>query len=94
MSTYARLHGFNDGFPWYEPMAEVIRKKEVEKIVNWIEMQGPKYILADDPSYDIALTAPEHCRQIQSYLPRLVSYREIRRKDGWIVLERIVKPPC
>lgn len=88
--THARLHGFNDGFPWYEPM-EVVRKKEVEEIVNWIEMRGPKYILADDPSYDIALAAPEHSRQIQSYLPRLVSYCEVRRDAGWIILERVVK---
>jgi hypothetical protein len=92
VSTYARLHGFNDGFPWYEPM-EVVRKKDVEEIVNWIEMRGPKYILTDDPSYDIALAAPEHSRQIQSYLPRLVSYREVRRDAGWIILERVVKSP-
>ena len=88
VSTYARLHGFNDGFPWYGPM-EAIRKKDVELIVDWIEKHGPKYILADDPSYDIALAAPEHSRQIQSYLPHLVSYREVRRDAGWIILERV-----
>lgn len=91
MSTYARLHGFNDGFPWYEPMGEVIHKKNIDKIIDWIEIQGPKYILADDPNYDIAKTAPEHCQQIQWYILRLVSYREISREAGWIVLERVVK---
>lgn len=88
MSTYARLRGFNDGFPWYDPM-EVVRQQEVEGIVNWIETRGPKYILADDPSYDIARAVPEHSRQIQYYLSLLVSYREVRRSAGWVIMERI-----
>jgi hypothetical protein len=89
-STYVRLHGFNEGFPWYDPFFEVVREKDVNTIVKWIEMRGPKYILTDDPNSDIALAAPEYSRQIQSYLTRLVSYREVRRDAGWIMLERVV----
>ncbi|OPL14362.1 MAG: hypothetical protein AVO39_09265 [delta proteobacterium MLS_D] len=86
--TYVRLRGFNDGVPLYSPM-EARYEKDVDGIVNWIERHGPKYILADDPSFDIALAAPERSRQIQKYLSRLISYRELRREDGWVVLERI-----
>ncbi len=89
-STYARLRGFNDGFPLYSP-GEVVLRKDIDELVNWIEMHGTQYILADDPAYDIGSTAPEHCLLIQSYLPKLASYQEVRRDDGWIVLERFVK---
>ncbi len=90
ISCYARRHGFNSDFPWYSP-GEIIYKKDVEKLVNWIEKRGPKYIIADDPNDAIAMARPEHSKLIQSYLHRLTSYSEVRRDSGWIVLERVTK---
>lgn len=90
ISTYARLRGFNEGFPWYDPM-EVVHKKDVSTIVDWINSHGPKYVIADDPDDEIALASPEHSNQIQSYIPHLRSYREISKESGWIVLERVTE---
>ena len=86
--AYARLRGFNEGFPWYDPM-EIVHKNDVSTIVDWINSRGPKYVIADDPAYEIALASPEHSNQIQSYIPLLRSYREVSKESGWIVLERV-----
>lgn len=88
ISTYARLRGFNEEFPWYDPM-EVVRKKDVHTIVGWINSHGPKFVVIDDPDYEIALASPEHSNQIQSYVPHLSSYYEKSKESGWILLERI-----
>lgn len=93
ISTYARLRGFNEGFPWYDPM-EIVHKDEVSTIVGWINSRGPKYVIADDPTYRIARAAPEHSNQIQIYIPLLSSYREVSRESGWIVLERVPGLPA
>ena len=93
ISTYARLRGFNEGFPWYDPM-EVVHKKDVSTIVEWIDSRGPKYVIADDPVYEIALATPEHSKQILSYIALLRSYREVSKESGWIVLERVMGYPA
>jgi len=90
ISSYARRHDFNSGFPWYSP-GEIIDKRDVEKFENWAARRGPKYIIADDPTCDIAMARPEHSKLIQSFLVNLTSYAEVGRDSGWIVLERVMK---
>ena len=91
--THVRLLGFNKGFPWHEPFGEIVREKDVDALVNWIEKQGPNQVLADDPASVIAQAAPERNRHIQSMLARLISYRESGSDGGWVVLERVIKTP-
>lgn len=93
ISTYARLQGFNEEFPWYDPM-EIRYKKDVSTIVDWINFRGPKYVIADDPAYSIALSAPNYSTQIQGFISQLHSYREVSREPGWIVLERTTAHPA
>lgn len=92
VSTYARLRGFNERFPWYDLM-EATHKKDVGAIVDWINSRGPKYIITDDPADEIALASLERSNQIQSFIPQLRSYREISKESGWIVLERVTGYP-
>lgn len=87
-SSFIRLHGYNFGFPWYDSIS-VHTKRDVNIITEWIERNGKKYLLMDDPAYEVARSAPELSKQVLSYIPHLASYREIDRKYGWIILEKL-----
>jgi len=86
ISSSVRLQGFNEGFPWYEPFGEVIRNRDVDLLVDWIEKRGPKYILVDDPNSLIAQAAVHH--NFDDVIARLDSYRKTGTDTGWVILER------
>ena len=87
-STAVRIKGFNENFPLFDPM-EIVLKKDVRKIVDWIETKGPRFILADGPASSATLVSPEHTEQIWLYLSSLKAYREVKRHSDWVVFERI-----
>ena len=87
-STAVRIKGFNKNFPLFDPM-EIALKKDVHKIVDWIESKGPRFILADGPTSSATLASPEHTEQIWLYLSMLKSYREVERRSDWVIFERI-----
>jgi len=87
ISSSVRLKGFNEGFPWYEPFGEVIRNRDVDLFVDWIERRGPKYILVDDPNSLIAQAWVHH--NYDDVITRLDSYRKTGTDTGWVIYERI-----
>jgi len=87
-STAVRIKGFNENFPLFDPM-EIVLKKDVRKIVDWIETKGPRFILADGPASSATLVSPEHTEQIWLYLSSLQAYREVKGHSDWVVFERI-----
>jgi len=87
-STAVRIKGFNENFPLFDPM-EIVLKKDVHKIVEWIDTKGPRFILADGPASSATLASPQHTEQIWLYLSSLKAYREVKRHSDWVIFERI-----
>jgi|SRR5580658_4254312 hypothetical protein len=91
-ATQIRLLGFNQGFPWYEPFAEVMRTRDVAALADWIERSPVKQVIADDPDSVVARATPERNRQIRDILGQLPSFHPTRSDAGWVVYERTSEP--
>ncbi len=80
--------GFNEGFPWYDVPTEVVFKRDLHVVGEWLDRHGPEYILAEGPESTTALVAPQHTQQIWLHLAYLRNYAEAFRHDGWVVFRR------
>ena len=81
--------GFNEGLPWYDVPTEVVFKKDVAKVGQWLDRHGPTFILAESLESTTAEIAPQNTQQSWLHLAALEMYDEVRRHDGWVVLKRV-----
>lgn len=89
LAGQVRLLGFNEGFPWYAPFAEVPRAADLAAIVDWIDVRGPRFVVADDPTSTISREVPARTRHFEKIVGSLKFYREYDVGSGWIIYERI-----
>jgi hypothetical protein len=84
-ATEVRLMGFNRRFPWYEPFAEVMRKNDIDTLVDWIEKSRIENVIVDNPGSAIGSAAPVRNQHIQNIVAQLKSYSEVHSDPAWIV---------
>jgi len=89
LPTQIRLMGFNEGFPWYDPFVELPRQRDFDEIINWIDVNGPRYVLRDDPASRTSLQVITRTRHFERLIGSLKSYRKYQAGSGWIIYERI-----
>jgi hypothetical protein len=88
LPTQIRLLRFNDGFPWYEPFSEIPRPRDLSELVAWIQANGPRYILIDNPDSTIARRMVLQTQHLQAIAGASTAYRKIRTGPEWILYQR------
>jgi len=85
--VFVRSNGFNQGFPWYDTNAEVLTEENFKDVTNWIDKNGPNYILVDD-----AMSYSEFGKKlkIQNFdiANSLSAYDRRDNIDGWVLYKR------
>jgi hypothetical protein len=88
LPTQVRLMGFNKGFPWYEPFAEVTTNQDLDEIVTWIDRHGPPFLMLENlhpKAYSEVVHRARHLHGIGRQLKRYSFHTE---ESGWLILVR------
>jgi hypothetical protein len=88
LSAQIRVRHFNSGFPWYDPFAEVITRKDFASLIDWIETHNVEYILTDNFNSELSNSVPnktKHLKEIIEYLP---NYRLIEASEEWLIYKK------
>jgi hypothetical protein len=89
LSAQVRIKNFNPGFPWYEPFAEVITKKDFINIIRWINTSNIEYILTDNFNSDLSNTVPNKTKHLKDIIDNLPNYRIIGSNRHWFIYKKI-----
>jgi hypothetical protein len=81
--------GFNEGFPWYDPFAEVTHEEDLEEIVSWIDGFGPETLLRERLTRGEIEQIPHRVKQIRDIVEGLGRYTLVREESGWWIYRRL-----
>jgi hypothetical protein len=85
--THVRGLGYNQNFPWYDTMSEVVNEDEVRAVAVWIDRFGPSYLLIDDAE-STSLYSENLLSQQKYIAARLQKYRFLSNQNSWNVYVR------
>jgi hypothetical protein len=88
-STQARLLGFNENFPWYEPFGEVATKNDILNLIEWIDKNRPLYIYMDNPKSEVSISVINRTNHFIFISAQLGDYEFHSNDNNWYVYKRI-----
>jgi hypothetical protein len=92
LSVEARTLGFNVDFPWFDPFIDVLTVGGMDALVRWINEQGPKTIVIDAPTSQLAQSVPYQTKHLSEIVRRTSAYERVRSEDGWVFYQRDEQP--
>jgi hypothetical protein len=84
-----RMHGLNEGFPWYDPFGEVATRQHLESIVRWIQSHPPEQIHIDSPKSVLARAVPAKTEQLHLIVKNLKGYVLFGEDENWQHYRRV-----
>lgn len=88
LPTHVRMLGFNQNFPWYDTMSEVVKDRDLAEVVNWIDKFGPKYLLLDALNTS-SVYSVSSLRQQKNIVASLKKYKFVSKQKGWAAYIRL-----
>lgn len=87
-STQSRLLGLNEGFPYYEPFSQLHTDEDIRQMAEWIDRNGPEFVLFDDPGSATATSVSKRTDTLEMVAQALSCYLRVRVSDSWVQYRR------
>lgn len=89
LSSQARIQGFNTGFPWYEPFAEINKQSDFNKFSSYINQGNYKFIITDNFDSKLSKLVPNKSNHLKDLINSLNNYQILDANDEWILYKKI-----
>lgn len=87
-ATSLRLSGWNQEVPWYDISCNVLYESDEDRLIEWLNRQGPQWIYADSPDSAAGKALPIICAYFLNVLDRTKTYQRFQENSGWVVFKR------